>query len=340
MASPRFRSGMRHVRAAVAFALVGYGLTIVLGLVAHEAVWVGWASLALGALLLATVAREATATASLPAAHPTPAPSSGRAAPSRSVRWALAALGLLACIGTLAYNLARGSSLTVAEAALIGYGALLLAVLPWLHRPLGGRFTVMDAVAWSLPVVLAPLLLYAINGLLTSQAGSEVAASSPLVRWFLVLPTAWILRLLGHAVELSGASLLLATPRGSLTLSVGLVCAGVYPTVLFTALFGLYAWDRQPPAGQAWRQLGAGLLVLWLLNLLRMVVLAKVGVAYGTAALQAVHDQIGWVLFAAFSVAYWWAVLRPGRAGKPPALGPKPLSGPPSNGPEPVPAEP
>ena len=51
-------------------------------------------------------------------------------------------------------------------------------------------------------------------------------------------------------------------------------------------------------------------MVLWLLNLARMVVLAKVGIAEGTAALQQVHDQIGWILFAGFSAAYWALVLR------------------------------
>jgi exosortase/archaeosortase family protein len=290
---------VRDVGLAIALTLLGYGLTIVLGLIAHESRAIGLASLLLGAALLGWWAFTRRAVTERPA---TEVPS--------LFRWGLAGLGATACVGTLAYNAARQSSLSPAEMALVAYGLLVLASLPWLAQPLGRRLGVATLVAWSLPVVLAPLVIYALNGLLTSQAGASHAAASPAVRWLLVEPTALLLRALGHEVGVLGNALVLGTPRGSLALSVGLVCAGIYPVVLFAGLFALHAWDRRPPLRQAALQAAAGLAVLWLLNLLRMVILAKVGVRFGIEALQQVHDQIGWILFSAFSGVYWWAVLR------------------------------
>lgn len=291
---------MREFGVAVALAFLGYGLTIVLDLVAHESPLVGWMSLCLGAALLVAMV----------AGRPAPAPTLPAEPVRRGFQWGLALLGTLLCLGTLGYNLARRSELTTPEIALVAYGAAVLGSLPWLGRPLWRGATVMTAVAWSFPIVLAPLAIYAANGLLSSQAGAEAAAASPVVRWTLVVPTAALLELLGHDVDVRGNALLLVTPRGTLTLSVGLVCAGIYPTILFVSLFALYAWDRRPPWRSALLQGGVGLATLWMLNLVRMVVLAKVGIANGATALQQVHDQIGWILFAAFSGVFWWVVLR------------------------------
>lgn len=300
---PVLPSRMREVGLAVGLALAGYGLSIVLGLVAHESLAIGWASLALGmALVGVSVAR----------AGPQPQAAVEVAPP---FRWAVAAVGTFVSVGTLVYNLLGASTFTTPELALVAYGALLVACLPWLERPVvaRGRVTVMTLVAWSFPLVLAPLAIYAANGILTSSAGSETAASSPLVQWLLVEPTAGLLQAMGHEVAVRDNSLFLQTARGSLTLSVGLVCAGIYPAVLFAGLFALYVWDRKPPWRRVAVQAAAGFGALWGLNLARMAVLAQVGVDRGTAALQQVHDQIGWLLFAAFSAVYWWLVLRRAR---------------------------
>lgn len=306
---------MREIGLAVALALLGYGLTILLGLVAHEGTLVGWASLLLGLALLGAWA----ATAARRQGEAAPAPPAATATP---FRWTVAALGVVASLGTVAYNLLVSSGLGAPEVALVAYGALLVASLPWLDRPAGPRATatVATLVAWSFPVVLAPLVIYALNGVLASQAGNQAAAASPLVRWALVEPTSWLLALLGQDAEVRGNALVLATPRGSLALSVGLVCAGIYPAVLFAGLFGLYAWDRRPPLATAAGQFAAGLAALWALNLGRMALLARVGVERGPEALQRVHDQAGWLLFAAFSAVYWWLVLR--RPAPPPKPAP------------------
>jgi exosortase/archaeosortase family protein len=54
----------------------------------------------------------------------------------------------------------------------------------------------------------------------------------------------------------------------------------------------------------------AGLAGLWLLNVVRLVVLTRIGIRWGMAALQTAHANLGWILFCGFMAAFWWVVLR------------------------------
>jgi exosortase/archaeosortase family protein len=80
--------------------------------------------------------------------------------------------------------------------------------------------------------------------------------------------------------------------------------------VLFGGVLGLHAWRVKPPRRQLALWLAAGLGGLWLVNLARLHVLARVGIAQGGPMLQAVHANIGWALFAAFMAVFWALVLR------------------------------
>lgn len=104
--------------------------------------------------------------------------------------------------------------------------------------------------------------------------------------------------------------MLVPTPRGTLSLGVGLVCAGLYPIVLFTGLVALHAWtDRIRPL-RAFTLVAAGIAGLWVLNLVRLVALTRVGVLWGPGALQSAHANLGWILFALYMVVFWAVALR------------------------------
>jgi exosortase/archaeosortase family protein len=290
---PGAREGLRPL---VGLMLAGYGLLVLAGLLPHDSPWAGAASLLAGAAVLAF---------GLPAVG----------APRAQV---VAALGCV-CVGGVAGNaLAMRDGLGVAEAAIVAYGLLLVAAAPNLRRGVrlrGRPVAVSTLVGWSFPVVLAPLSLFALNAALS--AGGPGAAAAPLVERLVVAPTAAALGLLGTPVDRVGSTLLLATPRGTLSLGVGLVCAGLYPAVLFGGLVGLHAWRARLPPSSIVGVLAAGLAGLWVLNLLRLVLLTKIGVRWGMDALQAAHANVGWIQFCAFMAAFWAVVLR-GIAAPPP----------------------
>lgn len=279
---PAPRSSLRPL---VGLALTGYGLLVIADVLAHDDARAGGFLLALGLLLL------------IPGIPPL------------QLRKAktIAAVGACLVIAVLAYNLAADSSLGAPEWGLLLYGAALVAASPFLTRDLG-RFPVASIVGWSFPAVLAPLCVFALNAVLSTD--SSGAAASPLIRWTMVFPTAGALRLIGTPVEVDGSTLMLTTPRGGLSLGVGLVCAGLYPMVLFAGLVGLHAWRHHEPARKVAAYLGIGLLGLWIVNLVRLVSLAKVGQLWGPDMLQRAHENLGWVFFTLYMIAFWAFIFR------------------------------
>lgn len=274
-----------RVRLLVAAALVGQGLLVLSGVLDHETP----APLAL-ALVLAGAALLAWRGAGAPTRRP-------------RLRAALvAALGGAILLLVVAYNLAAASSYAAPEVALVAYAVALLAAAPRLTP------RVERAVAWSFPLVLAPLALWALNALLVARADWPVLVAY--VEHGLAAPMTAALGLLGVHAQLAGTTVAVATPRGTLFLTVGVVCAGLYATVLFLGLFALFAWESGVSAARATVLLAIGLVGLHLVNVARLVLLALVGERFGADALMSAHRHAGWALFLAFSVAFWWAAMR------------------------------
>lgn len=281
----------QRLRTVAGAALSGYGLLVLLGVLAHDAPLAGVLSVVLGAALL------------LPAL---PAARVGRP-------WLVAGLGAACAGGVVLYNLLAGSGLSLPEAGLLAYGLGLLAAAPFLDQRVG-RTAVGSLVGWSFALVLAPLALFALNAVASAGDGSAGAAAAPVIAATLVAPTAAGLALLGSPNEVIGNNIVLATPRGTLSLGIGLVCAGLYPMVLFAGVVGLHGWQTRMAPRRLAAILVAGLAGLWLANLVRLVTLAKVGQAWGGEALQTAHAHLGWILFALFMVVFWAALLRPAAA--------------------------
>lgn len=269
-------------------ALVGYGGLVLLGLLAHESVVAAVGSLLLGAVLLLR--------GSPPSAQV------GRPA-------LVAGLGLGAAGGVFIYNLIAGSGLSTPEWGLLAYGLGLLAAAPNLERAIG-RVDVGTLVGWSFPLLLGPLVLFAFDAALASPQGTGMRSlADPFIATMLVAPMGWALNLAGTPATTRGTDLILETADGSLTLGVGLVCAGIYPLVLFVGLLGLHAWQTRSQPRTALTHLGLGTLGLYLFNLVRLVALAKVGERWGAAWLQTVHAHLGWVLYGLFAVLFWIVVV-------------------------------
>lgn len=288
---------LRRGRLLAGLLLAGQGLLVVTRVLDHEApLLVGWAALLLGLLLVAWGRLP-----SLPSA-------SGGASPGSPVRaWVVATVGALAVLGIVGYNALRRSTLSGPELAILAYGALLLALSPVLDRKVRGT-DVGTLVAFSFPLVLAPLSLYAVNAALASNM-----AETPLA-WYieatLVAPMAAALRIVGFDATMIGDTVRMTTPRGALFLSVGVVCAGLYASVLFLGVFALFAWERRTPPARLAAYLAVGLLGLHVANVLRLVLLGVVGYRWGGDALQSFHQHAGWVLFLVWSIGFWAVVLR------------------------------
>lgn len=263
----------------------------------HEApLPVGFALLLAGGALLGVAAKTRTASGPTPRAR------------------LVLAIGLVCIVGVLGYNLARGSTFGAPEVAILAYGVALVLAAGRLDR--WGR-----VVAYSFPLVLAPLSLYALNAALVGGVGA-----TPLtlyIRHGLVAPLAAALAIVGIDVSIVGETVRLATPRGALFLTVGVVCAGLYAMVLFLGVFALFAWEQRTTGWRLAAYLALGLAGLHAANVVRLILLALVGYGWGGDALQTFHRHAGWVLFLAWAVLFWWLVLRRFEPARPAAPAPE-----------------
>ncbi len=290
--------------------IAAYGLLILLGVSPHESVPVGATLLGAGAAMAVVAAR---APASRGEGQDAPAPA------SRTIHWGwsvgVTLLGTVSAGGVIVYNALAKSDLELPELAILAYGAILLLAAP----RLGGRVhgvSVGTLVAWSLPLIAAPLGMYAFDAALDAEFGS-----SPLDVWiavFLVKPLAWSLSTLGFDLTPVGQTIVMETPRGRLALSIGVVCAGIHPAILFAGVLALHAWEERPGPRRLAVLLVVGLVGVYVANLIRLVLLSLVGYTWGGAMLQSTHANAGWVVFIAFMAAYWWVALR----DRAPARGP------------------
>lgn len=296
-AAPAVARAGEAARFLAGILLAGYGSLILLRVLAHESLAVGAGLLVAGALLLATLPRGA------------PEAADARATVSPYRRGLVAALGATAAGGTLAYNAAARSTLSLPEGAIVAYGAALLLASAYLERRVA-RTEVGTLVAWSLPLVAAPLGMYAMDAYFDARLGAGESPLDAFIVHGLVAPMAATLQLMGFDAVSNGQVVALGTPRGKLFLNVGVVCAGLQPGVLFLGVFGLYAWQEQTPPKRLAALLALGLAGVYVANLIRLVALALVGYHKGGAALQAAHEHFGWMLFVGWMLAYWWLVLR------------------------------
>ncbi|HET6403874.1 MAG TPA: exosortase/archaeosortase family protein [Candidatus Thermoplasmatota archaeon] len=280
------RPGPRRLVLLLGLALAGQGLLVVTRVLDHEApLAVGFAILVLGLLLVALTLRG----------------KASRHAVSVTRSGLVLGLGLVCIGGVVGYNVLRRSSFGVPELAIVAYGVALVLASRRLDR--FGR-----VVAYSFPLVLAPLSLYALNAALAAGAGGTPL--SLYIRHGLVVPLGGALALLGIDVMMLGDTVRLATPRGALFLTVGVVCAGLYAMVLFLGVFALFAWEQRTSGWRLAAYLALGLLGLHVANVVRLILLALVGYEWGGEALQTFHQHAGWVLFLAWAVLFWWLVLR------------------------------
>ena len=127
----------------------------------------------------------------------------------------------------------------------------------------------------------------------------------------LVAPFAFILNLFGISANAVGNLVTIMFRDGSVhTLAISAYCAGLYSFSIFLAAFVAFVLVFESlPRRVLGLVLIAGLVVAYLGNLLRMVVIGIVGYFHGIEALHWTHENAGWIIFLAWSSVFWWLLL-------------------------------
>ncbi|MEW5748714.1 MAG: exosortase/archaeosortase family protein [Candidatus Thermoplasmatota archaeon] len=156
-------------------------------------------------------------------------------------------------------------------------------------------------------------LLLAVPQAITSLGGEGDASSigNWYVHYMLAAPFASILDLLGIPSSSIGNLVTLQFQDGSIhTLEISAYCAGLYSFSIFLSAFFSYVLVLEKlRASVLAAVLGLGVLVAYLGNLFRMVVVGVVGYYWGIEALHWAHQNAGWIIFISWSALFWWIIL-------------------------------
>ncbi|MFA5944172.1 MAG: exosortase/archaeosortase family protein [Candidatus Thermoplasmatota archaeon] len=285
-------------RAYLGLALLGWGLSILIGVTPHEDPWVGAGLAAFGLALAVSAPRLPEFRGALPPL-------------------AVAGAGLAVIAGILAFDAVSGSPLDGPKLAMLGLGALLVAAAPFLGRRLrigrrGRSVAVASLVVAGLSVLGTPLAVWGLQA-----AAKGVMGTTPVeafTRFALIAPVAVFLRAIGFHPEVDGQVVTYATPRGPLALEVGAACSGIQAMALFAGVLALFLWVEKPGGRRLALWSAIGIAGVYVANLLRLAMLFVVGHEWGPEALLRAHAQAGWIFFVAWAVLFTWMARSPRRA--------------------------
>jgi archaeosortase C (PEF-CTERM variant) len=172
-----------------------------------------------------------------------------------------------------------------------------------------GRFKVEICFAL-LFVALVVVILVVPQAILSLD--DESSEGNWYVYYLLAAPFAGALNLLGIPSNADASNVMITFVDGSThILSISTACAGLYSFSIFvSAFFSFVLVFERLPLRITVSVLSVGLLVAYLGNLLRMIVIGVIGYYYGIGALLWAHDNVGWMIFLSWSSVFWYAALR------------------------------
>lgn len=245
-------------------------------------------------------------------------------------RDAIPAAGVCVLASVAVFNLALKDGLYLGSN---DYVALLLGAVLLAYNYVPARYSVERDFALLFGMLLFVLLVIPTTALEFTSESADT--NSPLTYYFLAMPTASLVRLLGvpvvspfmdagvpvyNVMQLDG-------PDGyPINLSIALSCSGLYSVAIFVSAFAAFVaveyrrFDRVVAA-----LLIVGVALAWIANILRMTVIVLVGHAWGAGPMQWTHNNIGELIFMAWVAAFWYLMFRRfGVLDRSPAKGRKP----------------
>ena len=146
---------------------------------------------------------------------------------------------------------------------------------------------------------------------LTGNTGSTTVGNW-YVHYMLAAPFAGALDLMGIPAHSIGDMVTLTFKDGSVhTLGISAYCAGLYSFSIFLSAFLAFVlvFERLRTRTLIIVML-VGLLIAYLGNLVRMIIIGVIGYYNGISSLLWAHENVGWMIFLGWSSAFWYVLLR------------------------------
>jgi exosortase/archaeosortase family protein len=158
---------------------------------------------------------------------------------------------------------------------------------------------------------LVVLFLVVPQAVTSVHEGAGSSVGNWYVHYMLAAPFAGVLNVIGIHASSSGNVVQMYFQDGSpQALGISAYCAGLYSFSIFLAAFFSFVlvFERLPTKTLA-IVLALGIIIAYLGNLLRMVIIGIVGYYKGLDALLWAHENVGWMIFLAWSALFWYFLL-------------------------------
>ena len=296
--------------------LVIEGISVLL-LFSYQGALVGILSMALGIFLLLIMypgwEEEGEGEAEKEAEKPPPEPTVG----VKLVDWFMAtlrsdyvvmALGVLIVGFVLVYNIYLSPNPNIGDfdTLVMMFGGMLVTY------PLVAAKFKIEATFTLLFLALVVVILVIPEVVMVLSSGTGTSVGNAYVHYMLAAPFASILDLIGIPATSSGSAVAMTMQNGQvLSLGISAYCAGLYSFTIFVSAFIAFVlvFEKFPRRTMA-MVLTLGLIVAYLGNLFRMVVIGVVGYFEGIDALLWAHKNVGWMIFLSWSAVFWYLVMK------------------------------
>jgi archaeosortase C (PEF-CTERM variant) len=198
-----------------------------------------------------------------------------------------------------------------------GYGdvdtlSILFGIVLLAYPVLAERFRIEAGfallfVAFVVVILVVPQAVVSLTG----NTGSTTVGNW-YVHYMLAAPFAGSLDLMGIPAHAMGEMVTLTFKDGSVhTLSISAYCAGLYSFSIFLSAFLSFVlvFERLRTRTLIIVML-IGLLIAYLGNIVRMIIIGVIGYYNGISSLLWAHENVGWIIFLGWSSAFWYALLR------------------------------
>ncbi|MBP1910284.1 archaeosortase C [Methanolobus bombayensis] len=116
--------------------------------------------------------------------------------------------------------------------------------------------------------------------------------------YFVLMPTVAIIKLLGIPIEIIATETVILYGAEPMTIIIGGPCSGLYSMFLLIGIVAGYSRIEKMEIKKTFGLLGFAVLIAYIANLIRVIILYITAYLYGMDTMMMVHTHIGWMIFA------------------------------------------
>ncbi len=116
--------------------------------------------------------------------------------------------------------------------------------------------------------------------------------------YFVLMPTVALIKIIGIPVEIIATETVILYGARPMTIVIGGPCSGLYSMFLLIGIVAGYSRIEKMDIKRSLGLLGLAVMVAYLANLVRVIILYITAYLYGMDVMMVVHTHIGWMIFA------------------------------------------